>query len=539
MKGLTHSLSVPATVLATALFSPVLASAQVLSAPCLDNSRPLAVEEARLPNTLPDNTDFTKLQSTSFAQQMIEGGGFQDFGPQVVRQLCSANSLDSAEKIAMQNGQQLWRMAVNRAQQRGPVAGSLPYSDDRPLYWTRLQVRAALRQWVPSFGLNDGDRAALITMFDRAGRGMFDIKFPAGKGVKRIIMSGFDPYTLDGQSPRLPSGQVLPPGAVGNNIRHGNPSGATALSIDGTVYYRPDGVAVFIEAYTLPVNYPEFEAGYLEDTVGPFMQQGPRQVDASVTVSQAGDSVFNLEMWNGRYHGVSLGNDNFAPCRSVPNPNPPPSTLPQIAVNNHECDIMVVERWGGPPQFELFDPPQWTTGSLPFPGMIRANTGAGIPRPPGDEWPDTSIAFGVVWHTNYTEFTNCNDATSRLTRNSPVPSDYPPPTKPIPPDAGSCSYSGGGGNYLSNESAFRNTHLRDTMGLSIPAGHIHTPDMNSGRFLNPDGTTDYFSPTDASFNAWRLAITQQARNLIHAVADCLGAGPTSGCFLPPDAVASP
>ena len=95
----------------------------------------------------------------------------------------------------MQNGKQLWRTAVDRAQQRGRVAGDLPYSDDRPLYWTRLQSTAALRQWMPQFALSAEARSALITTFDRASRGMFDIDFPAGKGVKRLIMSGLDPYT--------------------------------------------------------------------------------------------------------------------------------------------------------------------------------------------------------------------------------------------------------------------------------------------------------------------------------------------------------
>ena len=47
------------------------ASGQILTASCLDPTVPLVVEEARLPNTLPDNTDPSKLQSESFAQQMI------------------------------------------------------------------------------------------------------------------------------------------------------------------------------------------------------------------------------------------------------------------------------------------------------------------------------------------------------------------------------------------------------------------------------------------------------------------------------------
>jgi hypothetical protein len=469
----------------------------LLSAPCLDPSVTLSVEENRLSFTLPDNDNPAVLQSSPFSEQMIEGAGFEDFGPSFVNQLCHARTLKAAKNIVMRNAEQLWQMAVNRAQQRGPVEGDLPYSDDRPLYWTRLQATAALRQWTPRFALSADDRTALITTFDRASRGMFDIEFPAGKGVKRVIMSGFDPYTLDGG----PDGTA--PGAAGNNIRHGNPSGATALSLDDTKYKSAHHKVVFIQAYTLTVNFTEFEQGYLEDTVGPFMLPGPRQVDASLTVSQAGGSVFNLEQWNARYHGVTLGNDLFRPCPQI-------GGVPQLAINNHGCNSIVVERWGGPAAFDLHNPPQWTTATLPIAEMIAANTGAGVPRPPGDTWPDTSVAFGVVWHTNYTEFPDCT-STTRVTRNTPVPIEYPPPTPPIPPDPGSCSYSGGGGNYLSNESAYRNTLLRDRMGLSIPAGHIHTPDMQHFE-------TDY-NPSDGTFDAWRLSIAQQARNLIYAVAD--------------------
>jgi hypothetical protein len=456
----------------------------------------LSVEESRLTATLPDNDNPAVLQSEPFAQQMIEGAGFQGFTPEFVAQLCGARSLNEAGKIVSRNADRLWDMAVDRAQRHGRVRGNLPYSDDRPLYWTRVQAMAAIRQWTPRFPLFSGRRLELIEKFDRTSRGMFDINLPAGSGVTRVIVSGFDPYTLDGG----PAGTA--PGAAGNNIRHGNPSGATALSLDGTRYRTADGRTAYIEAYTLPVSYPEFRRGYLEDTVGPFMVPGPRQVDASITVSQAGDSVFDLEQWNGRYHGVTVGNDRFRPC-------PPIDGVRQLAVNNPECNITVVDRWGGPPTFDLRNPPQWTTATLPVAQMIAARTGAGIPRPPGDTWPDASVAFGVVWHTNYTEFPDCNSVT-RVTRNDPPPVQYPPATPPIPPDPQSCSYSGGGGNYLSNESAYRNTLLRDRMGLTVPAGHIHTPDMQHFE-------TDYI-PSDATFDAWRLAITQQARNLIHVVA---------------------
>jgi hypothetical protein len=477
--------------------APSDAKMRTASSSCLDLSVALSVEESRLSYTLPENSNPAVLQPTPFAQQMIDGAGFQDFGPAFVNQLCHVPNLNVADAIVMQNGKQLWRMAVARAQQRGSVAGDLPFSDDRPLYWTRLQATAALRQWTPQFALSAEARSALITTFDRASRGMFDIDFAAGKGVKRLIMSGLDPFLLDGG----PSGTA--PGAAGNNVRHGNPSGAIALSVDGSRYTTADGTVVLIEAYTLPVNYAEFERGYLEETVGPFMSPGPRQANASVTMSQGGGSVFNLEMWNGRYHGFRPGNDLVAPCPSV-------GPLPQLAIDNHACDIAVVDRWGGPGAFDLFDPPQWTTTTLPFGAMIAANTGAGVPRPPDDGWPDTSVAFGVVWHTNYAEFPDCTSVTL-VARNNPPPIDYPPPTPPIPPDPGSCSYAGGGGNYLSNESAYRNTLLRDRMGLTIPAGHVHTPDMQRFETL--------YEPTDATFDAWRLAISEQARKLIEVVAD--------------------
>ncbi|GAA0460794.1 hypothetical protein Ade02nite_15160 [Paractinoplanes deccanensis] len=443
------------------------------AAGCLDPGAPLSAEESRLTVTLPAGSP-----GTPFAQRMIEGAGFAGFTPALVAQLCGARTLKAAEKVVTRAAGRLWTMAVDRAQRRGPVRGDLPYSDDRPLYWTRVQATAAIRQWVPAFPLFVGQRLELIEAFDRASRGMRDIALPAGDGVKRLIVSGFDPYTLDG-------------GPGGNNIRHGNPSGATALSIDGTRYRAADGKVAHIEAYTLPVSFPEFRRGYLEDTVGPFMLPGPRRLDASVTVSQAGGSEFNLEQWNARYHGISLGNDRFRPCPLV-------GGVPQLAVNNPECNTTVVDRWGGPPTFDLRNPPQWTAATLPVQRMIDARTGAGVPRPPGDTWPDESVAFGVLWRTSYTEFPDCA-APERITRDG------------VPPSPQSCSYSGGGGNYLSNESAYRNTLLRDRMGLTVPAGHIHTPDMQHFE-------TEY-GVSDATFDAWRLSIAQQARNLIHVVAD--------------------
>lgn len=467
-----------------------------LRAYCLDPTVPLSVEEQRLNSRLPRNERPDRLQRKSFARQMIDGAGFDRYGPALVDSLCRTRNLRSAQRLVEQRGERLWRAAVARAQEKGRVRGSLPTSDDRPLYWARLQATAALRQWEPRFRLSIDQRDSLVTAFDKAARGMDDIRFPVGK-TKRVIVSGFDPYTLDGGD------QGTAPGSVGNNIRHGNPSGAVALALDGTTYRAPNGTRQVVQAYTLPVNYTEFEAGYLEDTVGPWMRPGPRRVDASVTVSQAGGSQFNLEQWNARYHGVSPGNDNSQPCRTV-------DGVPQLAINNPGCNTQVVRRWGGTLGFDLRNPPQWTSATLPFGAMIAANTGSDVPRPPGDTWPDESVAFGVIWNTRFTEFPDCTSPT-RVTRNNPPATTYPPAEQPTPPSEGSCSYSGGGGNYLSNESAYRNTLLRDRFGLDIPAGHIHTPGMQNF----DEG--DLFKVTDRTFDAWRRAIVAQTVNLVHVV----------------------
>lgn len=473
-------------------------STALLAGSCLDPNVNLSVEESRLTYTLPKDSNPAALQSKPFSVQMIRGAGFQHFGPSFVGKLChNVHTARQAKHFVKRRGSRLWRMAVNRAQGHGRVKGSLPRTDDRPLYWARLQDTAALRQWKPDFSLPLGKRLKLITIFDKSSRGMFDIDFPAGKHVTRVIMSGFDPYTLDGGK------NGTAPGAAGNNIRHGNPSGVAALALDGKRWHAPNGKTEAMETYMLTVNYTEFREGYQEDTVGPFMRPGPRQVDASITMSQAGDSVFHLEQWNGRYHGVSPGNDNSQPCPYV-------DDEPQLAVNNYGCDISVVNRWGGPSAFDLHNPPQWTTTTLPIAKMIKAKTGKDVTRPPGDGWPDKSVAFGVVWHTSYTEFPKCTSKKT-VTRNTPVPVTYPPPTPPTRPDAGSCARSGGGGAYLSNESAYRNTLLRDRMGVDIPAGHIHTPDMQ--HFETP------YKPSDSTFNAWRVAILKQGSELVRAVAD--------------------
>ncbi len=83
---------------------------------------------------------------------------------------------------------------------------------------------------------------------------------------------------------------------------------------------------------------------------------------------------------------------------------------------------------------------------------------------------------------------------------------------------------GGGGDYLSNESAYRNTLLRDVFGLDIPAGHIHVPVLNNflgGTPTTAGGARDDSAISDTRFEAYRTAIVAQGEKLVAVVGNSL------------------
>lgn len=455
----------------------------------------MSIEESRLELRLPDEDDPSGPDPVPFANQMILGGGFEDIAPVLQAALDTTGTVDEAERVAAEHGAALWRAAVDRAQGRG-LRGDLAAGDDRPLYWTRLLASTTIRHWSPGYDLSGDQRADILETFDRASRGMNDVDFP-DDGV-RVLVGGFDPYGLDG-------GTTGPADTAGNRLRHGNPSGAVALALHGTAYRRADGATVRFAAYVLPVSYGRLARGYLEDVVGPWMRPGPGQVHASITVSQGSGSQFNIEEFNARHHAGRLDNDGEQPVSSA--------EAPPVVADSPEAFIQVPPRWGGPEAFDLHDPPQWTRTSLPVEAMISACTGADVPRPAASRWPEPDVAYGVVWNTRFAEYPDAS-RDERAVRNDPVPHEYPPPERPVAPTPGSVSYRGGGGNYLSNESAYRNTLLRDRLageGSAVAAGHLHTPDMQ--HFATE------FVGNDETFEETRQAIVSQAARLIRVVAD--------------------
>ncbi|UQW99556.1 pyroglutamyl peptidase [Streptomyces sp. RerS4] len=202
--------------------------------------------------------------------------------------LCTARDTAGAERLLDAWGEALWQAAVNRAQGRRP-GGDLPAGDDRPLYWARLAMTVDLDRWQPPFPV---DRQALRTRFEDASRGLTSNDFRATPGVRRVFVSGFDPFGLDAE------------------LRRANPSGSAALQLNGRRVTLADGTPAEIRAVVLPVRYADFDAGIVERAYGPRLAAGPRAAHMITSISQGYPGLFTLEAWAGRSRSADPYPDN-------------------------------------------------------------------------------------------------------------------------------------------------------------------------------------------------------------------------------------
>lgn len=392
----------------------LLAGALVPTAAQAGTAPSPTVEEQRLDQPVP--------------QEILRRSGFDDVAPGFARALESAHSYAQARQAVARQGSALWRRAVDRAQGRGPTGGDLSRDDDRPLYWARLGMTREVRTWEPGFEVSERQRAALLDVLERTSRGQTDIRYP-GKGVRRILVTGFDPFTLD------------------RDIRISNPSGASALALDGTVIETDEGPAR-VETAVFPVRWDDFAAGTVERTLRPYLPK----VDLFTTVSQGRVGRFDVERTNGAWRGGFPDNENIGRTGTVPVADPASQ-------------------------------PQWTTTTLPYAAITAADTGR----------------FPVYDHTEVTE----------------IPAGGGDPVvRADGPTAGSTARAGGGGDYLSNEIAYRATLLRDRLGLhdTLPGGHVHTPVLQFGA-----GNTTQV--TDPEFVRNRVDIIDQVRAIVTVAAD--------------------
>ncbi|MCS0601336.1 pyroglutamyl peptidase [Streptomyces sp. LP11] len=412
MTGIRVRLGVVGILLLAGVAAPVAGASAASSA------LSPTVEEQRLEQAVP--------------QEILRRAGFDQVAARFGEGLRAAHSYGQARQVVVAQGAALWKRAVDRAQGRGPAGGDLSRDDDRPLYWARLGMTREVRTWQAGFGVRREQRQALIEELERVSRGHDDVRYPRGTHLRRILVTGFDPFTLD------------------RDVRISNPSGASALALDGTVVRTARGPAR-IETVVFPVRWRDFGEGVVERALRPYL---PR-VDLFATVSQGRVGRFDVERTNGAWRGGFPDNENVSRTEVVPVSDPATQ-------------------------------PQWTSTTLPYAAITAADTGR----------------FPVYDHTEVTEIPA--GGTEAVVR-------------PDGPTPGSVARAGGGGDYLSNEIAYRVTLLRDRLGLhdTLPGGHVHTPVLQFGAG-NTDPATG--AVTDPEFVRNRLDIIAQVRNIVTVAA---------------------
>ncbi|WP_326621078.1 pyroglutamyl peptidase [Streptomyces decoyicus] len=289
--------------------------------------------------------------------------------------------------------------------------------------------------------------------------------FGLAESARRALLGSLERGARGQDSIELPAGKHIlrivvtgfDPFQLDADARRSNPSGAAALALDGTTVRTASGQQARIETAVFPVRWADFADGTVERTLLPHFRSGPRQADLFTTVSQGRPGRFDVERTNGAWRGGYPDNARDSRTETVPIPAGVPTVRPQ---------------------------PQWTTTSLPYARIVAAGTGP----------------FPVADHTEVTE----------------IPAGGTGPVvRPDGPTPGSTARAGGGGDYLSNEIAYRATLLRDAVRPALPGGHLHTPVLEFG-----PGNTDPANGqvTDPVLVQNRVAITGQVRAIVTVAA---------------------
>lgn len=404
-------------------------------ADCYGTAEPKTVEERRLDLPLPGAND--RPASVRF----IRAAGLDRLVARFERRLCAVDDVDAATRLVRSTGARLWDTAVARAQGDVQLGRIDPY-DDRPLYWARTTLAADLREWAPELELSSLQRQALIRILGYESRGIESVAYPSRDDVTRVLVSGFDTYSLD------------------DSLRNSNPSGASALQLDGRRFETRGGTVV-VQAVMLPVNWSDFDQGIVEDAFGPWLTRRDG-VDMIMTISQTSRGRMDIEQWAGGFRGGFPDNN-----RAI-----------------HYGPISAAARWPQPQPS-----PQWIETTLPYRAMIAAGT---------EPWPvrlnDGICEWPVGTYPDPGSIRCQDDPSSARTQAAEAP----------------------GGNYLSNESMYRTNRLRIGAGLTdLPGGHLHISALvyprDEGRLTSPRFERDRRAVVDQTVALVRAA-GRAARN---------------------------
>ncbi|QYJ89409.1 hypothetical protein [Shewanella halotolerans] len=294
-------------------------------------------------------------------------------------------------QMVAHQGERLWQQAVRDVQSGG--------QDDRPLYWSRLAMKKTLKESKPAFNMADWQRSILLKAVEKSSRGFSDIHFDDDSQI-RILLTGFDPFFLD------------------RNIDQSNPSGLTALALDG-YKFSVDGKKAQIETVMIPVRFADFDQGIIESLLTPVYREN--SVNAIFTVSMGRDD-FDLERFPGRNRSAAApDNLNVLTGATAQSPQAP--------------------MFDGKPLYG----PEFVEFSLPVGAMQSVKGKWKI----NDNHTVTTLSRGEFDASSLSELQNTTQVNG--------------------------SVNGSGGGYLSNEISYRAVLLGQRFNSGIKVGHIHTP----------------------------------------------------------------
>ena len=302
-------------------------------------------------------------------------------------QLNTASSVEQAKQLTIDTATTLWTKTVHQVQ----VEGSL---DDRPLFWGRLKLTKLIKADKSKLNLSNKVKQELIAIAEDYSRGKKDINFDK-KSHKRLLLTGFDPFFLD------------------KNIDQSNPSGVTALMLDGKVITL-NGVTLQIETAMIPVRYIDFDQGSIEALTRPYLSEN--SIDMLMTVSM-GRTIFQLEHFPGKRRSATVT------C-NLNEPSGASKVKP------------IIPLLGNAP----IEGPEFIEFSLPYKSMMKVQS----PYPVEDNHEVTTL--DKKFHP-----------------------------KTLQELQGQIAVRGSGGGYLSNEISYRSVLLAQQLSSKVKIGHLHTP----------------------------------------------------------------
>ena len=161
---------------------------------------------------------------------------------------------------------------------------------ERMLYWARLRMQVELKSHPFCLASLSGRRELVDLIFERNSRGYGVRLTDAPGGAKKILLTGFDPFSL------------------ASDLETTNPSASVALALHGQVI-SSSGRTAYVESAIFPVRYRDFDASWVEVLTLPLLA-GSNKVDMIISVSQNGSNTFyDLERFAGRRRGILADNE--------------------------------------------------------------------------------------------------------------------------------------------------------------------------------------------------------------------------------------